>query len=83
MTEDASTRHRSATSRIEAAERRDQAELDAMKRKMKRMDSGQGAAHEMSAAVAGWVNKEGRKLEDSVASRKHYSQSRRTERFGR
>jgi len=83
MTEDASARHRSATVKIEEAEQRDQAELDALKRKMKRMGSGQGAAHEMSAAVAGWVNKEGRKLEDSVASRKYYSQSRRTEKFGR
>lgn len=83
MTEDANARHRSATAKIEQAEKRDQAELDALKQRMKEMDSGRGAAQEMSAAAAGWVTKADRKLEDSIASRKYYSQNRRNEKFRR
>ena len=83
MTQDATHRHQAATSRIEQAEKRDQVELESLKEKMKKMDSGRGAAQEMSNAVAGWVNRSERKLDDSIMSRKYYSQSRRSANFGR
>ena len=84
MTHDAASRHQHATEKIARAEKRDQAELDALKQKMKRMDDdGRGAAHEMASAVAKWVSKGERKLEDSVTSRKYYSQNRRDAKFGR
>lgn len=83
MTQDATDRHQQATAKIEQAEKRDQAELVEMKKKMEDMDGGQGAAQEIATAVAGWVNKSGRKLEESIASRRYYSQDRRNEKFRR
>lgn len=83
MSQDANDRHQSAKERIERDEKQNEAELEAMKVHVKKLDSGMGASRAMSTAVAGWVNKSDRKLEDSIMSRRHYSQRRQNERFGR
>eukprot|EP00210_Caulerpa_lentillifera_P002894 g2764.t1 len=56
MSKDANDRHQLAKESIERDKKQNETKLEAMKVNAKKLDSGKGALHAISTAVAGWIN---------------------------